>query len=343
MSKLRTLLLFLVTTCLLSSASSSQTDSPTPASPVEFSYEISQATFLTADSATVFPNEDKVTIQVQNLSPEKQLGLVLTLEGLTEKEIEVTTLIDFNGLTVGLYPPKYVSPNDQGNYIVLGKAGDRFGIRGRTESGIKQIFAEIEGKPEEPDKPPTEPDEPENPLLITEMVQKALVDLDDPVTARYIRQELTKVEYSGNLDQDIQAVKDAIGDGLVLSMKELDPPYKDWQTKFRQPLDKLLTPETSAELEASIKVVIEALGDTTAATRSVNKVVMFTRSGCVRCAEWNRTVRPELEAIGWEIEEIYSSQAVPAFMVCTNRKCSNLITEYLTIPAFNQVVASLRK
>lgn len=302
-------------------------------------YELAQATFLKADSAVVFPEDEGVTIQVEGLTPESTQGLVLSITNLVESEIEVTTLIDFNGLTVGLYPPQYKSPNKNGNYIILGDPGQRFGIRGRTENGIKQIFATIKGPTPAPDPIPDPTPNPPKLSEITKIVQTALDKLDDPVTASYIRSSLSKIEYTGELAKDTKSVKDAISTALTESAKVVKPPYKDWEGLFRKPLDQAIKVNSSSELKQVVDTIVQAIPNTQTSASS-NKITMFTRPDCTWCEKWNNEVRPLLK--DWIIEEKLHNGEVPSFVICVDGLCSSPYVGYLSIADFNSIVRSLR-
>lgn len=219
---------------------SPQDNTPTPAPPlptikevVPFEYTITYTTFLEAKSAKIYQLADKVRIQVEDLSTDRKQGAILDIKGIVEKQIEVTTLVNFNGLTVGLYPPQFISPDTDGTYIVLGESGDKFGVRARTSTGIEQIFLEIPGK--KPDLPP-----PTGSLdNITKVVRLSTSTLNDPVTQAAIRKEIDRLlaNFPDNIDTAKEKLKTAISDGLLLSMADLDPPYKDWKNGFRVPLD----------------------------------------------------------------------------------------------------------
>lgn len=223
---------------------SPQENIPTPAPPLPtikdvtpFEYTVTYTTFLEAKSAKIYQLADKVRIQVEDLASDRKQGAVLDIKGIVEKQIEVTTLVNFNGLTVGLYPPQFISPDTDGTYIVLGESGDKFGVRARTSTGIEQIFLEIPGK--KPDLPP-----PTGSLdNITKVVKLSASTLNDPVTQAAIKVEIERLlnNFPDNLDAAKERLKTAISDGLLLSMVDLSPPYKDWKNGFRVPLDAEIT------------------------------------------------------------------------------------------------------
>lgn len=211
---------------------------------VPFSYTLVQTTFLEAKSAKIYQLEGKVRLQVEDLEPEQKPGLILTLKGVTEPILEVTTLVDFNGMTVGLYPPRFIKPDEPDTYIILGNPGDRYGIRARTVDGIEQIFAEIKGKP----KPvPTDPVDPPKPLptldALTKSVSMMVTTINDPVTQAAIKGKLESLvqAFPAELDLAKSQTKAAIMDGLLESMSKLPPPYKDWKNGFRIPIDNELS------------------------------------------------------------------------------------------------------
>ena len=297
-------------------------------------HTITQATFLEAKAATIYQLDEGVQIQVEGLTPESKQGLIVSIKGLTDTEIEITTLIEFQGLTVGLYPPQFKSPNEDGNYVILGEPGQRFGIRGRTEDGIKQIFAEISGTPTPAPDLPTDP--PPSLDAVTKIVNTALDELDDPVTASYIRKELVSIQFTDNLENDIKATKAAIGKGLLEAAKVVKPPYKDWEGKFRIPLDKAISPKTSTELQAIVKAIVDAIPE----SQSVSKIIMLTREDCEYCKKWEREVEPLLK--GWEIDKRLHNGDVPSFLVCVDGVCSPPYIGYMSVTDFNAIVRSLR-
>lgn len=207
------------------------TTRPVDATP--FDYTIVHTVFLEAKTAKIYQLEDKVRIQVEDLSPVRKQGVVLTLQGVVEKQIEVTTLVNFNGLTVGLYPPQFISPNTDGTYVILGEPGDKFGVRARTATGIEQIFVEIKGT--KPDLPP-----PTGSIDgVTKVVKLSVTTLNDPVTQAAVKAQIDLLlnNFPDDLEAAKQALKTAIADGLLISMQDLPPPYKDWKNGFRVPLD----------------------------------------------------------------------------------------------------------
>lgn len=210
-----------------------------PQEPEPFSHEIAQYTFLRAKSARIYPaseQKNKVRIQVENLEPVSEQGLVLVVHGATEEEIEVTTLIKVNELTVGLYPPQYLSPNKDGTYIIIGKVGDNYGIRVKTAKGVTRIFATIKGN----SPPPPVVGSLEE---VTKFVKQSVTTLNDPITQSAIKVEIDKLltNFPTELVAAKQGLQKAISEGLLLSMVDLPPPYKDWKNGFRIPLDNGLS------------------------------------------------------------------------------------------------------
>ena len=231
---------------------------------VPFSYTLVQTTFLEAKSAKIYQLEGKVRLQVEDLQPEQKPGLILTLKGVTEPILEVTTLVDLNGMTVGLYPPQFIKPDEPDTYIILGNPGDRYGIRARTVDGIEQIFAEIKGKP----KPiPTDPVDPKPlPTLdgLTKSISMMVTTINDPVTQAAIKGKLEALvqAFPAELDLAKSQVKTAIMDGLLESMSKLPPPYKDWKNGFRIPLDNELSKlgiVTASQLQQAIIAVTKGM------------------------------------------------------------------------------------
>lgn len=321
-------------------------------------YEAIQATFLSADDAIVYQEDEGVVIQTVGLKPGQKSGVVLVFDNLEDPEIEVTTLVEFNGMTVGLYPPKNMKPNDKGVYNVLGNKGDRFGIRARTKEGLQQIYVVVEGvttDPENPpDSPPTDPPaEQPTPIDIQTLVsigQKASAELADPITARYIKEALTTLSLSEVVE--VSKIKEVIGKALLSSMKEVNPPYKDWNGVFRVPLNTKLSSmvtENKLSSTANVKLAIDALikGLTTTSTNVLSKVkngtiTMYTRPGCIYCERWKKEIRPQLHE--WKVEEVLDlTHAVPRFQVCDNNKCSKIHEGFMDINDFIKIVDSLKE
>lgn len=240
---------------------------PTPVSPTAFSYTTYQATFLTAKSASVTSSDTGVLIEVQDLSNTISYGVVLSFQGLVDKDIEVTTLLNLNGTTVGVFPPKYLKPSSNNTYPILGKQGDQFGVRVETDEGIRFITAQID-KPTTPvpptDPPPTDPPTTPNLESITKTVSVAVSTLADTITQSAIKEELQKL--LANFPNDISlartSLKAAISEGLLVSMPKLKPPYKDWDGGFRKPLDKEIIradPKTAPALKQIVEAIVKGM------------------------------------------------------------------------------------
>lgn len=229
-----------------------------------FSYESYQATFLKAKAAQVSPSEGGVVIEVQELSNELLLGVVLSFDGLTNPVIEVTTLLEVNGISVGTFPPQLLKPDAAGRYPIIGKKGDKFGIRVETVTGTTFISAQIEGEPVPP-APPTPPPTPPVDLTdVTRLVSAAVSVLADPITQQSIKTELEKLlkAFPDDLATAKVSIKSAISTGLLESMPKVHPPYKDWQGGFREPLDKKiieLSPTTSSQLESIVDAIVKGM------------------------------------------------------------------------------------
>lgn len=240
---------------------------PIPVPILDFSYEVHQASFLSAKSAKVFTTDTGVLIEVQELSKEIQKGIVVYFVGILDTTVEVTTLLNLNGVTVGTFPPRYVKPSEHGTYQITGNSGDKFGIRVTTKDGPRHVLAEIAGTPTPPtDPPPVDPPDPPPTDLsdITKLVSVAATTLNDPITQEHIKIELAKL--LSNFPDDISlaksALKNAISSGLLESMPKVVPPYKDWKNGLRIPLDKeieKLAPSTTSQLKSIVEAIHKGL------------------------------------------------------------------------------------
>lgn len=226
-----------------------------------FEYTVEQATFVEAKSAIVIPQGDKVLIEAVELSTKQQPGLKLTIPNLTQDKIEVTRLItvtiDGQEVDLGVYPPQEISPSTDGIYRIVGAPGNRYGIRAYTSDGREQIFVAIDGEPSGPITPPPTTDL----SSLKETVSSSVAALNDPVTQEYIKFELKKVTVT-SVEQGIEATKNAIKQGLLSSMKQTKPPYKDWENGFRVPLNKeiaALNPQTPETLTNILVAIVESM------------------------------------------------------------------------------------
>jgi hypothetical protein len=318
----------------------------------EFSYNAKQATFLEAESAKLYQSDKGVLLSVIGLNPERKVGVELTVEGLTEPEIEVTRLIEFQGITVGVYPPNQLKPTE-GVYLILGKPGERYGVRARTTEGIKHFVVVLEGV-EEPDVP-TDPDPPQSGNLtqadldsVTTLVSASVATLKDPITTRYISAALEKVSLSEVLGEAAVELKEAIGNALVDSMKEVRPPYKDWESNFRKPLEAKITELVTAkkvvngsDLQQVVKAMVKGMSTTSSLSRATIKI--YYRENCNLCTKWETEVFPSLKAVGWALDKVYEPTAtVPKFVICDNNKCSKEIVGYLDIPTLKLYLEGMR-
>ena len=190
-----------------------------------FEYTVEQATFVEAKSAVVIPQGDKVLIEAVDLSPEQQPGLKLTVPGSERIEVTrlVTVVIDGQEVDLGVYPPQEKTPDKDGIYRIVGQSGSKYGIRTLGENR-EQIYVEIEGEPEPPVPPPASLES------LKDTVRECVTKLNDPITQQYIKEELDGAE-------SFEDIRTAIRDGLLKSMRELNPPYKDWENGFRVPIN----------------------------------------------------------------------------------------------------------
>ena len=319
-----------------------------------FEYTAEQATYLEAKDALVTPTDDGVLVQVLELKPEAKRGIALTVSGITNPVIEVTRLIDYNGFTVGLWPPTDMEPNNLGIYNILGNAGDRFGIRAETQGGLRKFEVKIDGDPSDPppidpvDPPPGDGPSAEDLSAITAITSSAVATLNDPITTRYIKSALENVSLSEVLSEATAQAQKAIATALQDSMKEVNPPYKDWNGAFRKPINAKIVElesqgkvKTSAQLKLLVDAIVEGLDSTS--SMSTHTIKMYSRPDCILCKNWRRDVFPSLASKGWALEEILLEQGdVPRFVVCDRDKCSNEFVGYMSIAAFANIVTQMR-
>lgn len=234
---------------------------PTPA--VKFSYAVEQKKFLTTKSALIYQLPDSTVIEIAaDDVPVVKQGVSLSIEGLIDTEIEINTLLDFNGITVGVFPPTYAKPVSNFTYHLLGKVGDRFGVRARSSEGLKTIIVEIKGtKPEEP--PPVDPP-PTDLSNLSKIVSVSVTTLDDRVTQSAIKEQLNLL--LSNFPKTIEEAKSALGksiaEGLLISMETVRPPYKDWKGGFRVPIDSELVRlniSTAEQLKQAVQAIVNGM------------------------------------------------------------------------------------
>ena len=309
----------------------------------DFQYTVTEQTFLSAKAAKLYPQPDGVLLAVTDLDPKAKKGVELTFQGLKEEAIEVSRLIKFQGVDLGVFPPMTLLPTD-GVYLLLGNPGDRFGVTARTETGIQRILVELSGTPVDP----VDPEEPppsgnltqEDLDAVTSLTSSSLSSLQDPITARYITAELNKLSLSEVLGEAAVELKKAIGDGLVASMKEVRPPYKDWETNFRKPLDNRITQlvtagkvVTGADLQLIVKAMLKAM--TTSTSSLTATIKMYYSQNCNECSRWEREVYPGLQSVGWFLQKIEDpNRTVPRFVICDNNKCSKEVVGYMDMATF---------
>lgn len=322
-----------------------------------FSHNVQQVTFRYAKEATILADEEGVKIKAVGLTDKESKGIAISFTGVIDPEIEVTTLVEFQGMTVGLYPPKNILPNKEGEYYIEGKPGDKFGIRARSKDGLRQVYAEIEGKPDTPTDP-VEPPPSDSKLTaedlakITNISRKATA-LNDKVTQDTIREYLKALSLSEVVDEARGQIKKAIGKAFIDSMEEVDPPYKDWDGVLRQPLDKLLRSleaegkiSTSKDLEQVVDAIVKGLASSQSVSIEPSTITVYTTSNCVYCDKWKLEVLPRIN--GWVIKEVDISEvegmnSAPNFLMSENGKTSELVKGYMPISLFNEVVSKMRE
>lgn len=302
-------------------------------SPLE--YTVTQATFLKADAAKIYELEDSVSIQVEGLKPESTKAAVLTIDNDTFNYIEVSELVDFNGITVAVFPPKTLYPAEENTYHIEGLSGQRFGVAIRTSDTVKWIEVLIEGTPT---PAPPLPVPPEDYAQITDLVKTSTQALQDPTTTSAIKKELEQLSLSEVLSEAKEEVKEAVAKGLRESMKILDPPYKDWETGFKVPLNTLIA---SLEITTSqqLQKVVDAI---VAGMESTSTVTIYSKDDCNICTSWKQEVWPTLEKAGWTLKVVEDDYPVPKFQVCTNGLCSQKVQGYMTVEQFSQIVSKMR-
>lgn len=303
-------------------------------------YTITQATFLKADAAQVFDATEGVSIQVEGLKPDKDYKAVLTLNNQTISKLTIWKLIEINGQTVAVFPPTTQSSVAPGVFHISGKPGESYGTD-ISDQWIKiPIGPTVAPDPDPPDPPsggPTTED-----VKGLAKIVKDSISLNDPITAGYIKVALSKLSLS---EMSGGGVKAAIGEALIASMKEVRPPYKDWEGVFRKPIDaylvqmkdRLTKPE---HMKVMVDVIVDNLGNGTLSVTS--KVVMYSSPNCTFCKQWKQRVYPLLQRAGWLLEEVDSTGTVPRYTVCDGNKCSEEFIGYMTLEDFNKILAKLR-
>lgn len=317
---------------------------PLTLSAQEFKYSVREGVVLEAKSAKVYPQAEGVLLYAVELNPEQKLAYELTLEGLTEPQVEVTQLLEFQGITVGVYPSKFLDPIEGNLFLIVGKPGERYGVRARTATGIKDVIIEIKGDiPDPVDPPPTDNLTEADLLSVTQLTQQSIVSLADPISTRYVQTALSQLSLSEVLGEAASQMKQAISKALLDSIAEVRPPYKDWERKFRKPLDAKIADLVSkgkvtngTQLSKVIQAVVKGMTPSTSVLDKSGTVQMFTRTDCTLCIQWKNEVWPKLQKVGWKLEELDGTGSVPSFVICENGKCSNVIVGYMTVERFNQ-------
>lgn len=315
-------------------------------------YEVQTFDYLKAKDAIILPAEEGVQIQVIGLEPGVVKKTYLLLEDETIPSIEVSKLIDFNGLTVAVFPPQLVKAESPGQFYLDPELGQRLGIAIRSDGEVKWIEVTLSTDPTDPtDPPPSGNLTPEDLDGITNQVKGAVLTLQDPVTAAYIKKYLTNTSLSEVLDVATEQVQKAVQDALTESMKELKPPYKDWYNLFRVPLNqKIISLEVSGKVKSTgdLQQIVDAVikgfdeGQTSA---NVPYITFYSRENCVLCEEWRRIVKPDLERLGWAIKEetLAPTESAPRFLVCEKGRCSQLVNGYMSRDKLAQVLTKLRQ
>lgn len=315
-------------------------------------YTITQATFLKADAAQVFDADVGVSIQVEGLKPDKEYKAVLTLNDQTVTKLTVWKLIEVNGQTVAVFPPTTQTPVAPGIFHISGKQGESYG----TDISNQWIKITIGSTGPPPDPDPDPPDPPTGGPTTEDIeglakIVKNTSTLNDPITAKYIKtalQSLSEDRGSTLSLSEVSEVKAAIGQALIDSMKEVRPPYKDWEGVFRKPVDaylvqmkdRLTKPE---HLQVMIKVIIDNLPvQGTTSTRTSGKIIMYTSPDCIYCLAWKERIFPILEESGWILEEVYATGTVPRYIICDANKCSEEFIGYMSLENFNRTLIKLR-
>jgi hypothetical protein len=300
-------------------------------------YTVTQATFLKADAAQVFDADVGVSIQVEGLKSDKEYKAVLTLNDQTITKLVVWKLMTINGQTVAVFPPTTQSPVAPGVFHIAGNPGDSFG------TDISNQWIKITIGPTPAPDPDPDPDPPSGGPTVEDIeglakIVKNTATLNDPITAKYIKAALHSLS-------EVSEVKAAIGEALIASMKEVRPPYKDWEGVFRKPVDaylvqmkeRLTKPEY---LKIMIKVIVDNLGESTQSITS--KIVMYSNATCTICTQWKERVYPALRKAGWILEEVDSAGVVPRYIICDRDRCSEEFVGYMTLDNFNKTLAKLR-
>lgn len=293
---------------------------------------ISQVTYVRADSAEVIPSDGGVIIFAEGLKSDKQLAVKLLIENQEVTSLEVSKLVEINGLTFAVFPPTVVPPLPEkpNTFIITGDSGERFGVSIRSSGSPQWLEVKIAGEPEAP----------EQPNIDVSDIEKVRGP-DDPITRDAILSSLKQLKFTGTLDDAIVATRLAISNALLDAPAV--PPYKDWKGEFRDPINKIIERllnagqiRSIADWQLVVNAMIKALQPTT-----TSKIIMTTSPNCQVCKDWKRNVLPYIK--GWRFEEVTDTTvSVPRFQICDGDKCSNVIVGYMSIDAFNSTVYSLR-
>lgn len=205
----------------------------------------SQVVFLSAETAEVAVDGERVAIIAEGLSPSRQYGVVVTAPEST-KWIEVHD-------SKKPFPPVVSKPFRDNKYLVRGQPGQTFYLSLRGEG--PPVWAEIviapevvPPKPDKPEEPGPDPPKPAPGLDGIEELSKQLADkLDDSATRVALASAITKacddldaMCKSGQcpgLPQAKMTVVAAIEQTLALRAK----PDKNWLDGWRRPISEAIS------------------------------------------------------------------------------------------------------
>lgn len=325
-----------------------------------------QVEILKATSAEIVEQpEAGVIILAEELESEKSYAVELSISDQPNDYIEIYRLIEIDGLKLAKFPPislsAYRTTEESKKYLVTGKAGESVGVAVRSSQAPQWL--EITIAPDVVDKPePPEDEKPEDPSgdlssaeiqELQELAESALADTGDKLTGESLAASLT--DYAGKTFDDVTAALSALREAIEAGLLDSDavPPYKDWKSVFREPLDGFLTRlnddvRLSQDVLAKVaETLAETLSQADKAARQIKRdgtIVLYSSSGCAACENWKRSIyRPILKPLGWELEELQASGIpTPAFEIKAYGKRSAMFVGWLTGERLSRLLQALQ-
>lgn len=207
-----------------------------------------QKTYLKAGSAKVVPKDDHVLIIVEKLDSTASYGVEIKAN---VPYIEAWKLVTVNGQTFASFPPTTLKPDSPGEFNLLGKKGDRFGLSFRAET---TFWKEITIAGDDPSSPP-----PEDTSEIVKIADEAADKVNDPETRRALISAF-KSALALTDNKTLEECKTLITNSrrLAFQLRGRDLGSKDWES-WKLAVDKVLKTSTKEEYLASYRAVIKGL------------------------------------------------------------------------------------